>query len=198
VFGRTFVAPVIPAFLNRYPRVRVDLALVRAEAIEPDAVDAAVELGSPAAAQSALGHRTLGSFRQVLCAAPDYLKRAGRPATPQDLAQHDCIVETASASGWRFRHDGKDLEQPIQGRLVCDDSEAVLNAVLAGSGVARLPSFQAREHVREQKLEVLLEPFEPPPTAMQVSYAKKSPALAKVSAFVQFLTNSIPQERLEL
>lgn len=198
VFGRTFVAPVIPEFLNRYPRVRVDLALVRPEAIEPKEVDAAIELGAAAGAPSALGHRTLGSFRHVLCAAPDYLRRAGRPGSPQDLVEHDCIVERAGAFGWRFQHEGREVEQPVQGRLVCDDSEAVLDAVLAGSGVARLPSFQAREHVRNRKLEVLLEPFEPPPTAMQVSYAKQSPALAKVSAFVQFLTNHIPQERLEL
>lgn len=200
VFGRTFVAPVIPEFLSRYPRVRVDLSLVRqAESGEPG-VDAAIQLGSACDQTREKGTRALGSFRQVLCAAPDYLRRAGTPRSPDELAQHDCILEssTADASAWQFRHDGHDIEQHIQGRLVCDDSEAVLNATLAGSGVARIPSFQVREHVRTHKLEVLLESFEPPPTPMQISYSKQGPSLPKVSAFVQFLTNHIPQEKLGL
>jgi len=73
-----------------------------------------------------------------------------------------------------------------------------LNAALAGSGVARIPSFQARDHVRARRLEVLLEDFEPPPTATQIAYSKQNPALPKVSAFVQFLASHIPQERLSL
>lgn len=199
VFGRAFVAPVIPAFLNKYPRVRVDLALVRAaDAIEPEAVDAAIQLGG--GERRALGSRTLGSFRQVLCASPEYLQRAGRPVAPADLVHHDCVVEStmAGTSGWHFVEDGRERELPIEGRLACDDSEAVLNAVLAGSGVAQIPSFQARDHVRARKLEILLQAFEPAPTPMRVLYAKQGSAVAKVSAFVQFLTNNIPQDRLAL
>jgi DNA-binding transcriptional LysR family regulator len=199
VFGRTFVAPVIPEFLSRYPRVRVDLSLVRQAAGSESTVDAAIQLGGSDQTRD-MGTRALGSFRQVLCAAPEYLRRAGTPRSPEELSQHDCILESsvADASAWHFQHDGRDIEQHIQGRLVCDDSEAVLNAALAGSGVARIPSFQLREHVRARKLEVLLETFEPPPTAMQVSYSKQGPSLPKVSAFVQFLTNHIPQEKLGL
>lgn len=201
VFGRTFVAPVIPEFLSRYPRIRVDLSLVRqAPGSEAAGVDASIELGSSAALHSDVGTRALGSFRQVLCAAPDYLRRAGTPSHPEDLAQHDCILESSSekASTWGFQHDGRPLAQRIQGRLVCDDSEAVLSAALAGSGVARIPSFQVREHVRAHKLEVLLEAYEPPPTTSQISYSRQGPALPKVSAFVQFLTSHIPQERMGL
>lgn len=199
VFGRTFVAPVIPEFLSKYPRVRVDLSLVRqVDSAEPG-IDAAIQLGASGEGARDQGSRALGSFRQVLCAAPDYLRRAGTPRRPEELTQHDCILESsASGASWSFQQHGREVEQPIQGRLICDDSEAVLNAALAGSGVARIPSFQLREHVRTRRLEVLLETFEPPPTPMQISYSKQGPALPKVSAFVQFLTNHIPQERLGL
>jgi DNA-binding transcriptional LysR family regulator len=74
----------------------------------------------------------------------------------------------------------------------------VLNAALAGSGIARIPSFQVREHVRKHKLEVLLESFEPAPTPMLISYSKRGSSLPKVSAFVQFLANHIPEEKLGL
>lgn len=201
VFGRAFVAPVIPAFLSRYPRVRVDLALVRpSEAAEACAADAAIQLGAQTPGPRDKGVRALGTFRQVLCAAPDYLERAGVPRRPEELSQHECIVETSrdSSARWRFQDDGRDVDQPVRARLVCDDSDAVLSAALAGSGVARIPSFQVREHVRARKLEVLLETFEPPPTPMQVSYSKDGPSLPKVSAFVHFLAGTLSQERFEL
>jgi len=200
-FGRAFVAPIIPEFLSRYPRVRVDLCLARTgEEWEPESADAAVQLGAPTGSARDVGTRPLGSFRQVLCASPDYLRRAGTPLEPDDLAQHDCVQERGSgrSAAWSFHQGGRSFEQPIQARLVCDDSDAALNAALAGSGVARIPSFQARDHVRARRLEVLLEDFEPPPTATQIAYSKQSPALPKVSAFVQFLASHIPQERLSL
>lgn len=200
VFGRTFVAPVIPEFLNRYPRIRVDLSLIRDSQGGADAADAAIGSGTPSMRSEDKGCRTLGTFRQVLCAAPDYLRRTGTPDNPRDLAHHDCIVESASeaASTWQFQHEGEEISQHIQGRLACDDAEAVLNAALAGSGVARIPSFQVRDHVRANRLEVLLEAYEPPPAAMQIAYARLGPTLPKVSAFVQFLSSHIPQERLGL
>jgi DNA-binding transcriptional LysR family regulator len=200
VFGRTFVAPVIPAFLSRYPQVRVDLALVRpSETPEAGVVDASIQLGDQRSNTRGLGTRALGAFRHVLCAAPDYLKRAGVPHRPEELSHHDCIVETSrDGAHWHFQDDGRDVDQPVQARLVCDDSDAVLSAALAGSGVARIPSFQVRDHVRARRLEVLLEAFEPPPTPTQISYSKDGPALPKVSAFVQFLASNISQERFEL
>jgi DNA-binding transcriptional LysR family regulator len=199
VFGRCFVANLIPEFLNRFPRVRVDLSLVRpSEASEPGRVDAAITAGGEVERDTAL--RTLGSFRHVLCATPDYLRRAGRPRTPGDLSHHDCILEAegAGASTWNFREDGRQIEQAIEGRLICDDAEAVLSLALAGSGVARIPSFQVRDQVRAQRLEVLLESFEPPPTPMTVAYMRYGPAASRAGAFVHFLASSIPPGQLGL
>jgi DNA-binding transcriptional LysR family regulator len=200
VFGRTFVAPVIPAFLNRYPHVRVDLALVRPwETPDAGTVDASIQLGEQRSSTRGLGTRALGAYRHVLCAAPNYLKRSGTPRRPEELSHHDCIVETSrDGARWHFQDDGRDVDQPVQARLVCDDSDAVLSAALAGSGVARIPSFQLRDHVRARRLEVLLEAFEPPPTPTQISYSKDGPALPKVSAFVQFLASNISQDQFEL
>lgn len=199
VFGRTFVAPLLPEFLSRYPRVKVDLSLVRGRASDAEA-DAAIQSGATAASAEDLGTRALGAYRQVLCAAPEYLRRAGKPVRPQDLAQHDCILESSSADGgaWRFLDDGQEVEQHVEGRLMCDDPEAALSAALAGSGVARLPSFQAREHVRANRLAVLLESYEPGPTPMNIAYAKRGPSFARASAFAHFLADHIPQAELGL
>ncbi len=198
VFGRKFVAPLMPEFLGLYPRIRVNLSLVANAAAAGD-IDAAVQLG-PAGPQRDLETRDLGAFRQVLCAAPPYVRRSGMPRRPEDLAQHDCILESAPerTTAWQFQRRGRDIALPVQGRLVCDDGDAVLNAALAGSGIARIPSFQIRDHVREKRLEVLLEDFESPPTRTQIAFSKHGASSPKISAFVRFLAESIPQEALGL
>jgi len=199
VFGRKFVAPLMPQFLGRYPRLRVNLSLVNGAGAPTDEVDAAIHLGA-AAPQKDVETRSLGSFRHVLCASPQYVERLGAPKCPEDLTRHDCIFESSAgrATAWPFRRRGRDIALPVDGRLVCDDADAVLNAALAGSGVARVPSFQVRDHVRERRLEILLENFEPPATQTRIAYSKLSASSPKISAFVQFLADSIPQEELDL
>lgn len=200
VFGRKFVAPLMPEFLSLYPRIRVNLSLVRNGSGTPAGdVDATVQLGA-ATSQRDLETRGLGSFRQVLCASPLYVSRSGMPRRPEDLSQHDCILESAPerTAAWQFQRRGRDVALPVQGRLVCDDADAVLNAALAGSGIARVPSFQIRDHVREKRLEVLLEDFEAPPTQTQIAFSKHGASSPKVYAFVQFLAQSIPQDALGL
>lgn len=199
VFGRRFVAPLMPQFLGLYPNVRVNLSLVNGANSAGQEVDAAIHLGTHARGRD-VETRGLGSFRHVLCASPDYVRRSGPPATPGDLAQHDCILESAPEreTFWTFRQRGREIELPVEGRLVCDDADAVLNAALKGSGVARVPSFQIREHVREQRLQILLADFEPLPTQTQITYAKNGASSPKIAAFVRFLADSIPQTELDL
>ncbi len=199
VFGRKFVAPLMPEFLGLYPKIRVNLSLINGAAVPASDVDASIHLGAPQSERDC-ETRDLGSFRQVLCASPSYVERAGKPARLEDLAKHDCILDASSArvATWPFRRRGRDIALPVEGRLVCDDADAVLNAALAGSGVARIPSFQARGHVRERRLEVLLNDYEPPPTQTRIAYARHGASSPKISAFVQFLADSIPQEELDL
>ncbi|MCE9521636.1 MAG: LysR family transcriptional regulator [Alphaproteobacteria bacterium] len=205
VFGRKFVAPLMPEFLGLYPRLRVNLSLVGGPAgngTETNGnsdVDASIHLCMPAP-QKDMESRSLGSFRHVLCASPRYVERLGAPKCPEDLARHDCIFEATAgrATSWPFRRRGRDMALPVDGRLVCDDADAVLNAALAGSGVARVPSFQVRDHVRERRLEILLEDFEPPATQTRIAYSKQGAASPKIAAFVRFLADSIPQEQLDL
>jgi DNA-binding transcriptional LysR family regulator len=200
VFGRKFVSPLMPEFLGLYPRIRVNLSLVPTDGDASAAdVDASVQFGA-SGPQRDLETRELGAFRQVICASPLYTRRAGAPKKPEDLVHHDCILESAAerTTAWRFRRRGRDVALPIEGRLACDDADAVLNATLAGSGVACIPSFQIREHVRDQRLEVLLEDFERAPTQTQIAFSKQGAASPKVAAFVQFLAQSIRQDSFDL
>ena len=110
-FGRRHVAPIVSAFLNEHPDVRVELSLNdrNLDLIE-EGLDLAVRIGP--LADSSLVARQVGSVRRVVVASPEYLARRGVPLTPPDLAAHDTIFGMArsSAREWRF---GPSREGPV-------------------------------------------------------------------------------------
>lgn len=99
--GRTVLAGALCAYLQEYPRVRIDLHLTddRVNLVR-EGFDLAVRMGE--LADSELTARRLGGFRKVVCASPAYLARRGTPQRPADLQRHDCLVLGRGFAGWRF------------------------------------------------------------------------------------------------
>ena len=91
LFGRIFLAPVLSGFLERHPRISIELPLTdRFVNLVEEGVDVAVRVGG--LADSSLVARRIGGFRRVVCASPRYLKRHGAPKQPADVTAHDCLV----------------------------------------------------------------------------------------------------------
>lgn len=103
--GRTVLAGALCAYLQEYPRVRIDLNLTddRVNLVR-EGFDLAVRMGE--LADSELTARRLGGFRKVVCASPAYLARRGTPQRPADLQRHDCLVLGHGLAGWHFREGG--------------------------------------------------------------------------------------------
>jgi DNA-binding transcriptional LysR family regulator len=105
--------------------------------------------------------RISDDFRLLAVAAPDYLRRRGRPASPADLHDHDCIQFRLPWDGtvrpWLFSRDGQDLDVSTRGRLTVSDLEMALNAALDGIGVAFLAEPMVAKHLREGRLVCLLD-----------------------------------------
>ena len=103
MYGRMRVAPIVTAFAARYPDVEVELLLLdRVVDLVEEGIDAAVRISRlPESSLVAIG---VGETRRVLCAAPAYLRRAGTPKSPADLADHRCIVFTGLTRNneWSF------------------------------------------------------------------------------------------------
>src|SRR4051812_10272282 len=95
--GRSVLAPKLPAFLERYPEIRLDLTL-RDQLVDPTAegLDVLVRIGLPR--DSTLISRRLGESRLLTCASPAYLRKHGKPRHPRDLAHHQCLG---------FLHEGR-------------------------------------------------------------------------------------------
>jgi len=142
-FGARFVAPLLPAFSQRYPRVEVELGLSDAQHdLIEEGWDLAIRIGH--LADSSLRARRLGDCPMRVCAAPAYLQRHGTPRSITELSAHNCLSYTLSPSQrtgtWSFGREG-DIRVPVQGNLQASNGDALLAAAIGGQGVIYQPDF---------------------------------------------------------
>lgn len=189
-FGRLHVAPGIPAFLARYPEVSVQIMMNdRVADLAEDGYDVAIRMMDEPAGN--IVARRLAPIRWVVCATADYLALKGVPASPRDLAQHNCLFYSmlASHSDWRFRAAGGESKVRVTGNFTVNNSEALREAVLQGLGAALLPTFTVGDDIQQGRLLPLLPDYEPLGTFGTGIYAVYLPTRhvsPKVRAFVDF------------
>lgn len=184
-FGRRHVAPLVTAFLRKFPESQVELVLNdRYLDLIEEALDVAVRIG--ALADSSLLTRRVGEVRRLVVASPDYLARRGTPTKPAELTAHDTIFSTSDWAPleWRFGSRGRTTVVRLAPRLLANDVEARLDAARAGHGIARVLSYQVTEDLASGSLVRVLRPFEPPPLPVQLVTASRTHMPPKVRAFL--------------
>jgi DNA-binding transcriptional LysR family regulator len=181
-YGRMHVAPIVNAFIAKYPAVEVDLLLLdRVVDLIEEGLDAAVRIGE--LPDSTLVARALGETRRVVCAAPAYLRRAGVPKTPAELQAHRCIVFSglAAANEWAF--GAKRQRVAVRPVLRTNQVDAALDACIRGLGCGQFLSYQVEAALREGRLKRLLKEYEPPPLPIHIVYPHARPS-SNVRAFI--------------
>lgn len=152
-FGKYLIAPLLADFLARYPEVDVSLNLADRS---PDLIGEQFDLLVCITDQppTALAGRPLCQVRQLLCASPEYLARAGTPQHPQELVRHACLYldELADDHRWHFSNGSEQAVVNVRGRLASNHSEVRLNGALNHLGIACLPSFTAAAALAEGRL----------------------------------------------
>ncbi|TPN76881.1 LysR family transcriptional regulator [Mesorhizobium sp. CU2] len=196
VFGRLHVLPVVTDFLAAYPEVAIRLTLSdRITQLVEEHVDLALRIGElPDSAMVAI---RVGSIRRIVCASPAYLAGHGVPARPQDLAGHDCVTfeGLAAPATWAFGAAKTEIVVPVRSRLQVNTAEAAIDAAIAGLGLTKVLSYQADAAVRAGALQVVLEPFEPPPWPVSLVHAGQGRLPVKLRAFLDFAAPRL-KERL--
>ncbi|WP_437767949.1 LysR family transcriptional regulator [Sorangium sp. So ce281] len=202
--GRDVIAPSLPRFAARYPDVRINLTL-RDQHVDPvaEGLDLLVRIGP--LGDSSLVARRLGASRLVHCAAPSYVARRGAPATPADLARHDCVgyLRDGRPTGFRFLTGDGDavLEVPISGPFHANDVDVLRHLAIAGSGVIAMFDFLAKDALAEGTLVTVLDEFPTTTWPIHALYPKNRHLLPKVRVFVDFLAGIFappsPQRRGE-
>jgi DNA-binding transcriptional LysR family regulator len=122
-------------------------------------------------------------------ASPAYLKKRGRPRQPADLTQHDCLVfgSGVSPTTWRLEKGSTSVDIVVKPRLVINDFDVLLDAAIAGVGVAMQPVFRCIAAVRERRLEHVLKDWCSPPATIHAVYPTTRLLSPKVKAFVDHL-----------
>ncbi len=144
--------------------------------------------GSASSAAPSPVAQRVGSVRMILCASPKYLKVHGKPATPQDLPGHDCITIPVIASDmrWMLGSSKRARGVRVHSRLVANTAEAVVDAAVAGLGIARVLSYQAERAIAAGKLVRVLSDYEGEDVPVSILHRETRLPQLKVQAFVAF------------
>lgn len=190
VFGRVHVAPVMSAFLAKYPAVVGELTLAdRSVNLVEDGVDAAVRIG--ALDDTSLVARTVGATRRVIVAAPKYLAK-NKLRSLDDLPHHHVIQFTGinATPEWRPWHEGKQSRVSFTPRYVTNSADAAIGHAERGGGLTMVLGYQVVDAVRAGRLRIVLSELEPPPLPIHLLYPSSRLLSAKVRAFIELVTKT--------
>lgn len=194
-FALSVLSPLLARFLRQYPELRLDLAM---EDRLVDAVGQGFDVSIRLRAQlddSSLIARRLASLTQMLCAAPSYLDRRGRPDSVQALRGHDLLSYTLADSPGAFPDEetGQPPDLPAGPSHVQVNNSLMLRDLLeAGLGIGALPSFLAAPAIAAGTLAHVLPDLPAAPRHVYAVYPTSRHLQPKVKAFVDFLADHLP------
>lgn len=193
--GLNILAPALPRFRERYPKLLIDLRLSdQVTDIIEQGIDVAIRVGN--LADSRLVSRPLGPHRIGAFASPDYLRRKGTPVIAEDLADHECVNFRYQSSGqslrWPYQAAEKQLEVSPQAAITADFSDAVAAILAAGGGIGISPHYVAAPYVRRGELVPLLPQFTVERFTITALWPESRRGSPNVKAFVAFLSELFP------
>lgn len=191
-FGHHRLVPLLPAFLDRYPKLEVDLQLTpRWVDLVEEGFDAAIRTLRPQ--DEALIARPLLTQHYRLCAAPAYLARYGVPRQPADLARHQCLHGNwGEHERWQFvGENGQSEEVRVTSRLRINHWPALLTAALAGAGISLQPAEQVQGHIAAGRLLPLLDTYRIPDKTLHFIYPAARRQVLKITLLGDFLAEAL-------
>jgi DNA-binding transcriptional LysR family regulator len=187
-FSQMYLAPALGRFLQKHPGVSIDLATEdRLIDVAEGGFDLVVRIAR--LRPSSLVARRLATVKILLCAAPEYLVRAGTPSDPADLVRHNCLRYSLvqARAEWHFRRMGGKVAVPVQGNFATNDGTALRQAVLSGLGLAMLPDFIVARDVAAGQLVTILDQCPAPELGLYAVRTGGRLVSARVRALVDFL-----------
>ncbi|MDL2188350.1 LysR family transcriptional regulator [Pseudomonas sp. ChxA] len=193
LFGRKVVMPVIGELTLRYPELRIEAVMTdRLVDIVDEGFDALLRTGE--IQDQRLIARALLPLRWVTVAAPSYLARFGTPHSIEDLKDHNCITVRNLRNGrlvdWQFMCDGKVQDADVEGRLIFDIGDAMVDAALGGFGIAQVMDFAVRDDLAAGRLVPILQAFAGRSRAISLVYPPSRQYSPKLMAFAEALANA--------
>ena len=198
-FGERFLLPLVPAFLELYPEVQLDISLTDGIiGLIEERTDIAIRSG--AMDDSSLKARKLLESRRVIIASPSYIKRHGMPKTPADLAAHNCFSFNFSRSlnEWPFRDPGSTevYRLPVSGNSSVNSGVIMRRLCLAGSGLGRVGQFHVQPDIDAGTLVPVLKDYNPDDIEeIHAVFAGHEHLATRIRAFIDFLADHVGKDR---
>jgi DNA-binding transcriptional LysR family regulator len=198
----TILWPKLAKLLPRYPDVKVEIILDYGLIdIVAQRYDAGVRLGEQVA-KDMIAVRIGPDVRFAVVGAKSYFATRSPPKTPQDLTEHQCINLRLPTHGgvyaWEFERAGRELRVRVEGQLVFNGIFQVLEAALAGFGLAYVPEDLAQPHLAKGRLRRVLEEWSPPWPGYHLYYPSRrqsSPAFALLVDALRYRADMSPAQR---
>ncbi len=188
-FGRQHIAPLVPVFLSRYPKVRLALHLSDQHVdMIKEGYDLAVRIG--ALHDSSLIASPLGIDRRVLVATPDYIAQHGPFNHPDELCNHNALLfaNPSPMDSWSFIDtDGKGHNVKVSGNFETNNCDALREAILAGLGIALRPIWDVWHDIRQGNMLILLPDYTPPSFPINAIYPSRRHLSQKVRLFIDMM-----------
>jgi DNA-binding transcriptional LysR family regulator len=201
-FGMHQLAPAIPRFLSSYPDVKLELTIDdQAPGNLEEGIDLAIRIG--ALDESSMVARRICNLERVICAAPEYLSRCGTPKNPDELQQHNCLWITSLPvlRRWPFDTEEGIRVVHIDGNVVANNAETVLQLAIAGGGITRLTDVIVGDAIQRGELvPILTDWHHVEPVPLYATYPSGKNLSPKIRAMVDFLVEqfgSAPWRRTE-
>lgn len=187
----TILWPKLAKFLRRYPDIKVEIIIDYALTdIVAERFDAGVRSGEQVA-KDMIAVRIGPDMRAAVVGAPAYFETRSEPRRPQELIGHNCINLRLPTHGglyaWEFEKDGRELKVHVEGQLVFNGTFQMLNAALAGYGLAYVPQDVAQPHIAKGRLKRVLEDWCPPYSGYHLYYPSRRQATPAFTLLVDAL-----------
>lgn len=195
------IQPILRDFLDAYPDIQIEMRMEGALTdIVAQGFDAGIRFGEMVERDMVAIRIGPPLFAHVI-AAPGYLARRGMPKHPNDLLEHDCIGFRHASSGqverWEFKQDGRSLELSVGGRLIVNDSAALVQSALDGIGIAYMINGYIERFLDDGRLVRILSDWSPALSGLTLYYADRRRVPAKLRALIDFLrlkrSDSVPE-----
>ncbi|GAB3024397.1 LysR family transcriptional regulator [Bowmanella dokdonensis] len=192
-FGALHIAPALQEFLTEYPEVQIDL---RFEDRQIDMIKEGFDLTVRITRQleGNLIARRIAPCRHVLVASPDYVQQHGMPKEPEDLPRHKIIAYQYQQSSreWEFTAaQGQPKRIAVDGPIQMNNSLAIREAILAGAGIARMPTFAVGGDIEAGRLVQLLSAYSLPELSIYLVFPQREYLAPKVRAFIDFMAHRL-------
>ncbi|MDR8732091.1 LysR family transcriptional regulator [Burkholderia pseudomultivorans] len=191
-FSCLHVLPTLDAFMSRHPNLELDLKLDdRNIDLLEEGLDVALRMGS--LADSAMTARRIGRSSRLVVGTPEYFARAGMPATPADLSEHQAIVYSQRGGGesWTFYRNGEEVDVTVSGRVRVSAAEGMRTAVLSGMGLAVASRWMFSPELASGKVEAVLTDWTLPALDLWAVFPSGRLVTAKARAFVEFVEEAL-------